>query len=796
MYQRRTPIKARGPDPSGKMGGGRNDPPVLKRKNSKTRLFQKRERKPIKLIKNKLGQIVNDFCHARTGAQGCFVAGVIRCTYAMLYLYSIILLTIQMPTLFDPHKGLLPYFITGEIVGDYDYSIFEFFPQSSLVVYGMFLLGLTSGFLLLLGIQPRKGAIGAYFFLYNLQFQNKGMLFDHEFCMNKMWAFFLILLPLDHFTVYDDFGGIASVIRRRLNLPFQQQQQQRSNQSTSWPMWPFRLWQVYTCMVYIGSGFCKLNSQVWRDGNALSWLWYDETVGRLYPAFVVEFLFNRLIVIKLQTWLSLLVENLCFITIWPLKTRKITFMAIVLLHIGIELSLVMHIFEYLSVLGWVCFFVYPDDGNSNSDDLIKNKTDDEDKWRAVTAFRSKKGKIIEITVAVSLLYLLIFDIFPANEAEELLPGPLAYLVYLFVAPPAFVDSKLDALNHYIGISSNPYILFKGIPWKAQTRMTAVIRFSDGKDPILHQDNDWGTSSFFRREIDYWYATYTYYLYQKPRDPYIVPYYAALSVFLAEKYGKGSIDRHYNEVIINPDNEVESVSIQTHRREGSDLPAPEDWSLFSSIPREWSYESECKFVFTPQTVQLEDQQFTMPMNQLWELPGDDGNHMNHINGCINYNRADKHLHREGKYGENDDEVKNDDDDNGDNEDEEDTDRVQGARDEEPSEEDNGDDTPPVDQEDDGEGDGDGEDEDPVVRLIEENEDGREQFGLPKYEDENESEEENRNGGDDDGNLPGGPNGNEGDAGPNDGEDNENGDQENGGSNDDRENHRSLRLRSGK
>jgi hypothetical protein len=606
-----------------------------------------------------------------------------------------ILLTIQMPTLIDPHKGLLPYFITGETVRDYEYCIFEFFPQSSVVVYGMFLLGLTSGFLLLLGIEPRKGAIGAYFFLCNLQFRDSGMLFDHEICMNKMWVFFLILLPLDHFTVYDDFGGFASVIRRRLNFPFQQQQ--RSTQSTSWPMWPFRLWQVYTCMVYMGAGFGKLNSQVWRNGNALSWLWYDDSVGRLYPAFVVEFLFNRLIVIKLQTWLSLLIENLCFVTIWPLKTRKITFVAIVMLHIGIELSMVMHIFEYLSVLGWVCFFVYPNDGNSNSDDSIQKKTDEKDKWTAATIFRSKKGRTIEIAVAVSLLYLLIFDIFPLNEAEQLMPGPLAYLVYLFVAPPAFIGSKLGALNHYIGISSNPYILFKGIPWNAQTRMTAVIRFSDGKDPILHRDVDWGTSSFLRREIDYWFETYTFYLYKNPSGPNVFPYYAALSVYLAEKYGKGSIDRHYNEVTINSDNEIESVSIQTHRRVGSDLPAPEGWSLFSSIPREWSYKSVCQFVFTPRMLQLDDQQFTMPMNQLWERPGADDDYTNYRNGCMNYNRADEQLHREGQYGEPSINQENDDEENDDDEDEEDTDQVQGGRDEEPGEEDNGDDTPPGDQE---------------------------------------------------------------------------------------------------
>lgn len=651
---RRNLVKSRGVDPPARFeedasvelgsGRGKNHSLVSKNKYSNPKVSQNFRRHPIvETTKLKLRSMVNDFCHARTGTQGCFVAGVVRCSYAVLYMYSLIQLTIQMPTLLDPHKGLLPYFITGEDVGDWDYSIFEFFPQSSFIMYLMFLLGWVSGVFLLLGIEPRKAAIGAYFFLYNLQNHSNEALFDHEMRMSKMWAFFLILLPLDHFTVYDDFGGLASVMRKRQSIRSRQQLR-----SQTWPMWPFRLWQVYTCMVCMGAGFGKLNSEEWRSGNAMSWTWYDETIGRWYPAFVVELLYNRLICIKLQTWHCLFVQNLAFITIWPLKTRKMTFTAVLLLHIRMELALVKHIFEYLSVLGWVCFFVYPNDGKSNAEGLIKNKKSDGDKWATGIAFSSRKAKTIEIAVAVSLLCLLVYDIFPREEVEQLMPTPLAYLVRSFLYPPQFVSSALFVLNHSIGIGSGPFVLFKGKPWHAQTRMTAVIRFSDGEEPILHQDSEWKTSSLFQREIDYWYDTYTDFLYEDLGEIDDVPYYAALSVYLAETYGKGSIDRHYDKVTIVPENEIESVSIQVHRREGSDLPAPQDWSLFSSIPRQWRYQSVCQFVFTPQVVQLDDRQFTMPLNILWGHSGDASRHIQ--NGCINYNTADDVYHREGKYGD--------------------------------------------------------------------------------------------------------------------------------------------------
>jgi hypothetical protein len=327
---------------------------------------------------------------------------------------------------------------------------------------------------------------------------------------------------------------------------------------------------------------------------------------------------------------------------------------------------VMHIFEYLLVLGWVCFFVYPNDGNSNSEEgLIKNKKNDGAKWTPAAIFGSNRGKTIETVVAVSLLYLLTYDIFPREEVEKLMPTPLAYLVWKLVYPPGFINTKLDALVHLLGIHANPYVLDdEGLPEHMQSRMTAVIRFNDGREPILHQDAEWATSSFVKREIDYWYDTYTYYLMEEVASPADIPYYGALSVHLAELYGNGGIDRWYDTITIEPDNTVESVSIQVHKRTGSELPAPPDWSLFASIPREWRYQTVCQFVFTPNRVQSDDEKYFFPMNGLWDGPEYQGRNIK--NGCVNYNTADEALHRKGQYGEPD--IPNDD--NGDDDEDED------------------------------------------------------------------------------------------------------------------------------
>ncbi len=73
--------------------------------------------------------------------------------------------------------------------------------------------------------------------------------------------------------------------------------------------------------------------------------------------FTPDFIFNRRGPLHIMTWSSLFVECSCIIFIWPLRTRKTMLIAIVLLHLGIELAMNMHCFEWLTMIGWSFFLV-------------------------------------------------------------------------------------------------------------------------------------------------------------------------------------------------------------------------------------------------------------------------------------------------------------------------------------------------------------------------------------------------------------------------------------------------------
>jgi hypothetical protein len=637
-----------------------------------------------KILKNIVTFIqgpVHDFFHARTGPKGCRLVGYIRVCYALLFLYSMLLMTIQLNTLLGPRKGLMSYAITGENhyrpeAVDNRWNVFRLAPESSVMLYLLFLFGLGSGVFLLLGIQPRWAAVGTYVFLHNLRAQNN-FIWDHEAHMVRLWAFFLIFLPLDHITINDGFGGLVPLVRRRLNImrnnnnisamSYATTTHQQQQPTESWAMWPFRLWQVYTCLIYVGAGLCKFNTTPWQRGFALAYCWYDEGVGRFYPSFMIELMYNRMIAIKIQTYMSLVIENLCYITIWPLKTRKWTFIAIVLLHIGIELALLMHIFEYLSVLGWVVFFAYPNDGKPADDTTVTDLVFGNEKidkprtspivsvkhaFTGLTKSPEKRKTIIHSIVAGTILYLLVFDIFPRNSVEKLLPTSITYLLKTFVYPSRFTKRAAMKLSLASGIRSGPFLLFGGLPPHSQNRITAVVRFNDGKEPALFKYDDWSEQNILQNEIDYWYDTYLYYMLESSSK---VALYSAFSVHVAELYSNGGVSREYSDVMIDPNkNTVESVSVQVHTKTGRHSPFSM-LSNFESIPRGWDYESECRFVLDFEEIQLEDKIRYVGMNSLWMADvnddGDDDGDDDGVaqkDGCTNYNRADEFLHRKGGY----------------------------------------------------------------------------------------------------------------------------------------------------
>lgn len=645
-----------------------------------------------------------DFFHARTGPKGCRVSGWIRFCYAIVFCYSRTLFANEIDFLIDPLHGVMPYRVTQNDMEDIEWTIFQWAPESRLLVYAVVYSNLMAGWGLLLGIQPRLCAFWVFSMSYMLSNHN-GILWDSEDNMMRLWVFFLFFMPLDHITVYDGFGGwcpgvanFVTSLRQRFamavsnsgfiqKLPVFVRQwchqriqatqhadiesgsgntsRQASAQSSSWPMWPFRLFQIYICYIYMAAGFGKLNTEPWQNGTALWWLWYDGGFGRFFPGWVSEYLFNRMAVVKLQTWIALVVECGCIFTIWIPSLRWYTFLAIVILHIGIELALVMHAFEYLSVIGWVCFFVYP------NDTLKKNNVRTSDDSRTIQSTGSKgevskisskcdrsgivarmlapsnRKVVLESILVGTLLYFFTIDSVPRNDIVEILPKGVGSAFKLFFFPSKETRQMSRMMGEYAGIHAGQWTVYKGIPPHSDYSVTAVIQYNNGTGPSVWEESDMYSRndlwSLYARERYYWSSNFFYYLSKEyVDDNEAVPFLATFAMHLAWKYGDGYIrlqpqrDGSPPHMIIDPNSPINSISIMAHSATGRTF--PKGVGLWESVPRRWSYDSTCNYVLT-----FSDLEAEFPVSELYEY--NENNSFEEESGCNEMDDEDEKLHLE-------------------------------------------------------------------------------------------------------------------------------------------------------
>jgi Vitamin K-dependent gamma-carboxylase/ShK domain-like len=286
----------------------------------------------------------NELFHSRTGRNGCRLGGIMRIGFAVLFLYDRILLGLDLDLFFCPEDGLVP-FTVGHEDGDFDdkagnWTLFRLAPESGSFLKVFHWVGCLQGLLLLLGVAPRFQLVGIYVNIVSYLNHNR-LVWDGEDVMFKLWTLLLFFLPLDHFTARDLFESHCH---------------QKEHEST-WPMWPFRLWQIQICAIYFGTALVKLNGSEWPSGMAL---YYSSHMSDFFPGiFNPDFLFHQLLPLKLLCWTILVLEAVCVATVWIPVLRIPTIIAMIVMHVGVEVSMVMHCFEWLVIVGWLAFLVQP-----------------------------------------------------------------------------------------------------------------------------------------------------------------------------------------------------------------------------------------------------------------------------------------------------------------------------------------------------------------------------------------------------------------------------------------------------
>jgi Vitamin K-dependent gamma-carboxylase len=419
------------------------------------------------------------FLHARTDQAGCRIAGYIRLSLALIILFDRLLLGFDLRKYFHPEEGMIHYRASQAAVEDFQISVFQLAPDSWLLVQVVYWLGVWASINLALGIAPRFHVILLYFHVYNM-FNHNTLVYDQEDLMMKVFIFLLSWLPLHHITIYDRFG----------TKPI--------SDEDSWPMWPFRLWQIYMSFIYFSTFLGKVVGEPWRNGTAL----YRVIHGTdFYPGiFNPDFLFNRMWFLYIATYLALLVEGLGWLLIWPLYTRRITLIIILLFHVGLDVAMTMHIFEYLTMVGWLVFLVEEpkrieecaphsqiEESLDPSSAVVEETSSPDEFVHKQERITKKDGLPVKWTMrrlVDTSIFLVFFIMFAAenisgSDITFLTPKRFQPYVQKYLAAPLeyfFWSTPVRNILAWSGLHCGPWTVYGGEPDDTNHRYEAEIRF--------------------------------------------------------------------------------------------------------------------------------------------------------------------------------------------------------------------------------------------------------------------------------------------------------------------------------
>lgn len=213
-------------------------------------------------------------------------------------------------------------------------SLLVLLPQTPLAIEFVLIVLMIQSVLLTLGCCSRFQA--ACLFVLLTSFQHRNVLtVDGQDIVMRWFLFMMIFMPLDHrWSVLNAIRGVKS-------------------SATSADAWALRLLQVEMTAIYFSTAFIKLAGETWRDGTALYYVARsDDVYGRFW---LPDYLFETPWIVNLGTWTVLAVEIFIPFGLWLPRVRPFAVLAALLLHLAIEYSMNLFLFQWLMIAGLMSF---------------------------------------------------------------------------------------------------------------------------------------------------------------------------------------------------------------------------------------------------------------------------------------------------------------------------------------------------------------------------------------------------------------------------------------------------------
>ena len=257
-----------------------------------------------------------------------------RILYGLLIIADLLMLHGDWLTWYGV-KGMVSMQTLLKLAPRRNLALFGILPQDDAWVQAFFWFFLLFAIFLTVGFCSRFSSVVVFVCFSSILRRNAYILHSGDTLL-RATGFFLMFAPT----------GAALSIDRLLRI---WRGEQGLDKELRWP-WAQRMIQIQMSLMYFSTFAWKSLGSDWRDGTAL---YYTSRLIQ-FQRFPMPTLENG-IILKLTTWTALATEFAAGVLVWVRKLRYWVLLAGVCLHLAIEYSMNIALFQWIAMAGYVTF---------------------------------------------------------------------------------------------------------------------------------------------------------------------------------------------------------------------------------------------------------------------------------------------------------------------------------------------------------------------------------------------------------------------------------------------------------
>lgn len=258
---------------------------------------------------------------------------ILRIFYGLHVLLFVFLLVPDLATWYGA-DGLLSMETNRQWQQTDRFSLFAWLPPTLGTVYGVFTLLAICAFTLTIGLFTRTSNVILVLILFSIHHRNM-----------------IILNGGDNFMRLVGLYLMFSHAGKTLSLDAWLKAKLGKAVKTEYSIWAQRLVQLQLSAVYCHSFCGKINGESWLNGTAT----YYASRLQDFQKFPVPYLLDNMWTIYLLSWGTLFIEFALFTLVWIKDLRYYVLAAGVLLHLGIEWTMNIPMFETQMIVAYIVF---------------------------------------------------------------------------------------------------------------------------------------------------------------------------------------------------------------------------------------------------------------------------------------------------------------------------------------------------------------------------------------------------------------------------------------------------------